>query len=215
MTSRHPRLNRKGNPVEIQVPNQPTELSAWQEASALATVTPGGTMPDQIHGVSVRSWQDAPDSTEGWLKLAEGWQFDEPPFEPRAGMRSASGAVIVESDRRVWVVSPTNQFWGYVNTFPKGTCDSIERAALHANALKEVFEESGLRVELTGFLADSIRTESVTRYYLARRLGGNPTEMGWESQAVHLVPMTELASFLNQDVDRALVQRLHVLLTPG
>ena len=215
MTSRHPRPNPYGNPVEIKAPSRPSELSAWADASRLATVTPGGSMPDQIHGVSVQSWQDAPDSIEGWLKLAEGWQFDEPPFEPRAGMRSASGAVIVESDRRVWVVSPTNQFWGYINTFPKGTCSRVEFAALHANALKEVFEESGLRVELTGFLADSIRTESVTRYYLARRLGGNPTEMGWESQAVHLVPMTELASFVNQDVDRALVQRLHVLLTPG
>lgn len=149
------------------------------------------------------------------MSLAEGWQFDEPPFNPRSYMRSASGAVIVELDGRVWVVSPTNQFWGYVNTFPKGTCRSIERGALHANALKEVFEESGLRVELTGFLADSKRSKSFTRYYLARRMGGNPADMGWESQAVHLVPLDELGSFVNQDVDRALVQRLHALLTPG
>ncbi len=172
-------------------------------------------MPDQLHGVPFASWQDAPASNEGWRSLTEGWHFDEPPFETPADMRSASGAIIVEPDRRVWVVSPTNQFWGYVNTFPKGTCESIERSALQANALKEVFEESGLRIELTGFLADSTRSKSVTRYYLARRLGGDPADMGWESQAVHLVPLDELASFVNRDVDQMLAHQLCTFLSGG
>lgn len=197
------------------MPSQPTALSAWEDSAQLATVIPDGQMPAGIHGVPFQSWQDAPGGSDGWTKLAAGSQFFEPTFVPRAGMRSASGAVIVEPDRRVWVVSPTNQFWGYVNTFPKGTCASSERAELRAKALKEVFEECGLRVELTGFLSYSIRTRSVTRYYLARRLDGNPADMGWESQAVHLVPLAELASFVNKDVDRVLVHKLQEVFSAG
>jgi len=36
------------------------------------------------------------------------------------------------------------------------------------------------------------RTQTYTRYYMARRIGGCPAEMGWESQAVHLVPAARL-----------------------
>jgi hypothetical protein len=52
------------------------------------------------------------------------------------------------------------------------------RLSSRANAIKECFEESGLQVELTGFLCDSVRSTSVTRYYTARRLGGSPADMG-------------------------------------
>jgi len=71
-----------------------------------------------------------------------------------------------------------------------------------------VFEESGLQVELTGFLCDSIRSTSVTRYYTARRLGGSPAEMGWESQAVHLVPMSMLAGFDLHPNDQSVIKAL-------
>ena len=69
--------------------------------------------------------------------------------------------VVVEDDGRVWVVSPSNAFGGYVNTFPKGKLDP--GMGLRANALKEGFEESGLQVVLTGFLCDSVRSTSVCR----------------------------------------------------
>lgn len=52
----------------------------------------------------------------------------------------------------------------------------------------EAFEESGLQVELAGFLCDSVRSTSVTRYCTAKRVGGHPGDMSWETQAVHLVP---------------------------
>ena len=67
---------------------------------------------------------------------------------------------------------------------------------MRANALKEAFEESGLQVELIDFLADAKRSTTKTRYYLARRIGGNPADMGWESQAVHLVPRASLKMLL-------------------
>jgi hypothetical protein len=49
---------------------------------------------------------------------------------------------------------------------------------------------------------------SYTRYYVARRLGGSPTEMCWESQAVSLVPFEHLTRHLNHTVDHAIVSAL-------
>lgn len=204
----HPRRNRKGGRVLIQTPSRPTQLASWRDQQQIATVVPDGPMPESLHGVPFQSWQDAPETEEIWKALAGKQVFEEPPFELPDGKRPASGAVIVEPDQRLWIVSPTNRYWGYVNTFPKGTSSSADTLSLRANALKEVFEESGLRVELTGFLTDSDRTKSFTRYYMARRVGGNPADMGWESQAVSLVPKSHWESSLNQAVDRAIVLHL-------
>lgn len=124
------------------------------------------------------------------------------------GMRPASGAVVVEADGRVWVVSPSNHHGEYINTFPKGKNEQSQALCLCANALKEVFEEAGLQVELTGFLCDSVRSTSVTRYYLARRLGGNPAHMCWETQAVHLVPIAQLAEFVSHPNDQSILSAL-------
>ena len=85
---------------------------------------------------------------------------------------------------------------------------NTEDEAFHDTAVREVFEESGLVVEVFGFLADSKRSRSFTRYYLARRLAGTPAEMGWESQAVSLVPLAQLTAILNQPVDHPIVAAL-------
>jgi hypothetical protein len=52
----------------------------------------------------------------------------------------------------------------------------------------------------------------VTRYYLARRVGGSPADMSWESQAVHLVPKAELSKFLNHAADADLLNALAAVL---
>ncbi len=79
---------------------------------------------------------------------------------------------------------------------------------MRGNALKEGFEESGLQLVLTGFLCDSLRSTSVTRYYLARRVGGHPSSMGWETQAVSLVPRVRLAEFVNHKNDQVILQAM-------
>jgi ADP-ribose pyrophosphatase YjhB (NUDIX family) len=165
-------------------------------------------MPASISGIAVAAWTDAPADVAGWEKLVAGIQFEEAPMKPVPGKKPASGAVVVEADGRVWVVSPSNQFGGYINTFPKGKVDT--GLSLRATAIKEAFEESGLLVELTGFLCDSIRSTSVTRYYSARRLGGSPADMGWESQAVHLVPMAMLAAFASHPNDQPVINALQI-----
>jgi ADP-ribose pyrophosphatase YjhB (NUDIX family) len=208
MKTFHPRQNETGQAVELKQPNQPSALVAWNNSNEIATATPNSSMPESLLGLNVASWTRAPTEAVGWEQLVTGISTDEPVMRLVTGKPPASGAVVIESDGRVWVVSPSNCFGGYTNTFPKGKLDSTDVLSLRANALKEVFEETGLQVELTGFLCDSERSTSLTRYYLARRVGGNPADMGWESQAVHLVPMSLLEKFTTHHNDQQILKML-------
>jgi 8-oxo-dGTP pyrophosphatase MutT (NUDIX family) len=186
----HPCLNDDGDPVVIRSPSTPTALASWHDPARLATVVPGGAMPDAVNGIPLASWTSVPDTPGGWAALADRSLLEEPPFVPPSGMSAAAGAVVVEDDGRVWLVAPSNRFGGYSATFPKGRADS--GATLHCTAIRETFEEAGLQVQLVAFLTDSRRTLTYTRYYIARRIGGTPSAMGWETQAVHLVPIAQL-----------------------
>ncbi len=208
MKTHHPRKDDKGRDVEIKHPNQPTSQESWSTSDQLATVIPDSQMPTKIAGLPIASWRTAPTAAAGWQQLVQDARFDEPPMLKVAGKEPASGAVVVEPDGRVWVVSPSNGHGGYTNTFPKGKLETSQGFSLRANALKEVFEESGLHVELMSFLCDSIRSTTVTRYYLAMRVGGSPADMCWESQSTHLVPMAQLARFVSHPNDEIVVRSL-------
>jgi len=212
MTTYHPRKDN-GKLVPLKHPQQPTSMDTWANPSAVATATPDSSVPAVINGIEAHPWLQAPKDSAGWEQLAQTMVFDEPPMKVVAGKGPASGAVVVEADGRVWVVSPINGFGGYANTFPKGKLDLKEGLTLRGNALKEVFEESGLQVCLTGFLCDSIRSTSTTRYYLARRIGGSPSAMGWESEAVHLIPAKRLPSFTTHVNDQPVVEAVLGLLS--
>lgn len=210
----HPRQNDQGKLVELKVPSQPTPMNCWTDPSKIATVIPGGEVPAELSGIEMRTCE-APSSLAGWQKLANlnAEKFIEPPMPQVHGRSTASGVVILEVDGRVWVISPSNAFGGYVNTFPKG---KIEKGlSIHGNALKESHEESGLHVALTGFLCDSVRSTSVTRYYTARRIAGHPGQMGWETQAVHLVPRAQLTQFVSHPNDLAVLKALEALENVG
>ena len=212
----HPCLNELGNPEPIHQPTVAGPLQAWHEADQLATAIPESPMPHQVNGIVIGRWSAAPRSTAAWEALAEAAQFAEPEFVLPAGTgKAAAGAVVVEADGRVWVVSPTNQFGGYRNTFAKGTREA--GMSLRATAIKEAYEEAGLQIELTAFLVDVDRTTSRCRFYLARRIGGDPAAMGWESQAVHLVPRAVLGSFVAHAKDAPVVRALwdHLDEPPG
>jgi len=203
----HPKPNEHGAPVALHAPTLPSAPSAWHDPLLVATVIPGGPMPPALNGIAFRPWVDAPREDAGWIALAAaGAAFDEPPFVPAPGKRVAAGVVILEPDGRVWIVHPSNAYGGYPATFPKGTLDPGMQ--LRAAAIREAWEESGLQVALTGHLADLTRSRSRTRYYLGRRLGGCPSDMGWESQAVSLVPRALLAAVLTNPNDAPLVAAL-------
>jgi ADP-ribose pyrophosphatase YjhB (NUDIX family) len=158
-----------------------------------------------IHGVAVDPLGLPQPDRADWEQRARAMDFEEPPFEAE-GKAPAAGAVVVEPDGRLWLVSPTNGFGHYTNTFPKGKAHGM---SLKATALKEVFEEAGLQVELFDHLIDVTKTTSRTRYYLARRIGGNPAAVTWEVQAVHLVPLEKAKEMLNQPVDHMVIDRMH------
>jgi len=159
-------------------------------------------MPASLNGIAL-----APAA----LTLADAEAVAEPPFVLPAGLKAAAGAVVVENDGRVWLVSPTNGFGGYSATFPKGRVDA--GGSLQHTAIREVYEESGLVVRLQAHLIDVRRTQTYTRYYVARRIGGCPSAMGWESQAVHLVPASRLEEIAVHPNDAAIIRALRAWMT--
>lgn len=201
----HPKLDQHQKPVRISNPHKPTPLGTWSDPTALATVVPEGFLPEGLNDVPFAPWNEAPTDDPGWQRLADSLAFEEPPFDPQ-GMKAAAGAVVVEPDGRVWVVAPSNAFGGYRATFPKGKTEGM---SLRATALKEVLEEAGLHVEPYAHLVDVPRSTSRTRYYLARRKGGTPAAMGWESQAVHLAPLPHLKELLHHPNDAPILEALH------
>jgi len=214
----HAKRGEKGQRVGLYDPHKPTPATQFHNPGVVTTVTPGDKLGDiTLNGLKLSGWKGAPTTEEDWATVPGQIKLDEKPLDlgpdvdPKTGKkayqkRPASGVIVEEADGRVWVISPTNKFGGYTNSFPKGGQD--DGLSLQANAIKECFEESGLQVEITGLLGDIERTTSIARYYRAKRVGGSPADMGWESQAVHLVPKDQLADFMDQKIDKDLVGML-------
>ena len=205
MSNTHPRNDDQGKPVVIKHPSTASAAQAWADPQGIAAAVPDSAMPETINDVPVSAWRGAPTDAVGWEALVADLTFTEPPMPSAPGKKQAAGVVTIEPDGRVWVVAPTNAFGGYRHTFPKGKLDGLSP---RASAIKEAFEESGLQVELTGYLCDSVRSTSVTRYYTARRIGGSPAAMGWESQVVMLVPISELRGITSHPNDAPILKAL-------
>ncbi|MCW2313997.1 NUDIX hydrolase [Rhodoferax antarcticus] len=201
----HRRKNDQGLPVRLIKPSWPTAPAAWGDGAALARVVPGGPLPGALNGLALAPWRDVPGNAPAWEALASTMPVDEPPFDAPQGFKKAAGVVVREPDGRLWVVAPSNAFGGYQATFPKGGMDG---KSARATALAEAFEETGLQVRLSGFLVDALRSTSYTRYFLAERVGGTPAAMGWESQAVMLVPLALLSQVLNSPRDLPIIEAL-------
>lgn len=209
----HPRTGEKGQKVMIHYPHQPTPEATWHMPGEVATCTPGSVLPAALHGVPFAPWKEAPKTREDWdYVTGQNDELEEPAMELQDKKVPASGVLVLEPDGRVWVISPTNGFGNTHATFPKGGREN--GLSLQANAIKEAYEETGLQVEIDSFLGDLVRSTSIARYYLARRVGGMPSAMGWESQAVHLVPAGKLVEFVDRADDKKLAGWL-TALQPG
>lgn len=206
MPVKHPHPDDAGNPVILQHPSVPTPVTAFDDPLQVATVVPAGMTPAALNGIPFASWREVPSGSAEWAAVSGQMDLDEPPFIAHPGTKAAAGVVILEQDGRVWLVAPSNEFGGYKATFPKGHVDSD--MSMQATAIKEAFEETGLQVEIVDFLGDFNRTLTTTRYFLARRVAGTPADMGWESQAVHLVPRAMLAAYLTNQYDLPLLKAL-------
>lgn len=192
----HPRESSEGLPVGIYHPSDPSSPDTWHDPLAVATFTPGGEVPPELNGVPFSPWSDHPVTDDEWADVHGQIELDEPEYEPNEAIGISSGVVIEEPDGRVWLINPTNSFGGYKGSFPKGGVE--DGLSMQANAIKEAFEETGLQVEITDLLGDFDRSTSRCRFYRARRIGGTPADMGWESQSVQLVPKDQLYAHLNR-----------------
>ncbi len=201
----HPQKNDKGEPVTVNYPTKASDPQTWNDPKSAATFVPGGKAPDALNGVALSSWK-APDTIEGWSKVSgQNPKIDaDYPFEHSPGKNVGAGVIIREPDGRLWITRPTNGFGGYEHTWPKGTVEG--GLSLQASAIKEAYEETGLKVKIVGVLGDFERTTSKARYYVAERVGGTPADMGWESQAMRLVPPSKLGKYLNRTVDKEIAE---------
>ena len=166
-------------------------------------------MPAELDGLPFTRGSDPPGSKAAWAQqVPADWR--EPAYQCLPGRKPVSGVVIRERDGQIWIVHPSNRFAGYDATFPKGGIDRGLTPA--ANAIKEAWEETGLRVQLLQFLFDVDRGagSSFARYYLARRSGGSPSDMGWESQAVSLCPPSMVMALLNNPRDHETARLLNL-----
>lgn len=196
----HPKRGEQGQEVIIKHPSHASGSATWGTPNQTAIFTPGGISPKLINGTRIYPWRDHPRSAAEWNQVRLLMPELQEPAIQKSSLPMASGVVMVDPDGRLWMVSPTNKIGGYETTFPKGNLDT-KGLTLQANAIKEVYEESGLKVRNTSYLGDFKRTTSITRLYLGERVGGDPTEMGWESQAVKLVPQDEWAANLQNPSD--------------
>ena len=163
----------------------------------------GSPTPPSLNGVKFEKFEH-PEHNDGWEFLAKvGPKFTEPamPALP-PGKTQSAGVIIKEPDGRVWVIHPTNAYGGYKGTFPKGGVEPGMTA--RGTAIKEAAEESGMHVQLTGYAGDAEGTTTMTRYYHARRIGGDPADHHWETEGVTLSPVDELHQHLNRSRDRNL-----------
>ena len=202
----HPKPNGKGQPVLITSPHSPGPEAYWHLADQIGTFLPEGPVPATLNGIPCATWREAPTSLEEWSRVpGQLPDLAEPPFDPQ-GKQPAAGLIIEESDGRIWIVCPTNRFAGCAASFPKGRAD--EGLSLQVTAIKETFEETGLQVAITGLVGDFPGVITQARYYRARRVGGTPADMGWESQAVLLVPKNQLVAVVNLPRDQELARML-------
>lgn len=145
------------------------------------------------HGASLLNFYSSQEKVE----------FEEPPF-PKVpkGFSKAAGIIVILPDDRVLLVKPTGGFYGYNYSFPKGRNDVGE--TLRETAIREVKEESGLYAKITGFLMDNLGTASMTRFYLGKIVGGDPSSCHWESCKVLFVPKNRLKELIGRNTTRAL-----------
>jgi ADP-ribose pyrophosphatase YjhB (NUDIX family) len=135
----------------------------------------GKPEPGTLHGVDFASaphhfWEHVKDKDIG----------EPAPTRPI----NRAGVMVQEPDGRIWIVRPTNEFGDRKHTLPGG---GVETGLTHQqNALKEVWEETGLQVEITGHLGDfrDSNNGNIGRLYIGKRVGGAPWDAKVESSII-------------------------------
>ena len=139
----------------------------------------------------------------------------------RATAISAGGIVIRSFDGIPHVVAGRRrrQRDGVSWTLPKGTPNPHE--TLEETALREVAEETGLRVRLMApldaieytFVQGRARIHKTVHYWLMEPVGGDLAAHDHEFDEVRWVALAEAPAILTFETERALVERAALVLT--
>lgn len=128
-------------------------------------------------GQSLNGVDFAPAPPKFWEKVADVDVKEPPPLRKVDRV----GVLIQEPDGRIWIVKPTNGYGNRTHTMPGG---GVEKGLTdQQNALKEVWEETGLQVEITGYAGDFKDSNNGNngRLYIGKRVGGAPWDAKVES----------------------------------
>lgn len=133
---------------------------------------------------------------------------------------SAGGIVVRYESGQPWLVvgSRRRERDGWTWTLPKGTPDAGE--SREQTALREVEEETGLEVRITGpldsieywFVQSGTRIRKTVHYFLMEPIGGDLTRHDHEFDEVRWIPFEQAATMLTFETERALVAMTAELL---
>ncbi len=102
---------------------------------------------------------------------------------------------------------------GFTWTLPKGTPDGDE--TIEETALREVAEETGLEVRITGpldaieywFVESGTRIHKTVHYFLMEPTGGDLARHDHEFDQVRWIPFDDARSILTFETERSLVAK--------
>lgn len=184
-------------PAPAPVSPPPPPPPAPTSPSLTGDVVQFGKTPQtglQINNIPLQS---APPSD--WNAIQDK-KIKAPKLPPLNGKTQSAGVLVVEDDGRVWVVEPSGHYGGYNHTFAKGRVDGT--STLQQTAMREAFEEMGIKVDIVDYLTDAEGSTTMTRYFVAKRTGGAPWDAHWETDNVKLATVDELKKLLNVKRDQ-------------
>jgi 8-oxo-dGTP pyrophosphatase MutT (NUDIX family) len=128
---------------------------------------------------------------------------------------SAGGIVVRYESDTPWLVvgSRRRERDGRTWTLPKGT--PIPGETREETAIREVEEETGLKVRISGpldsidytFVQSGTRIHKTVHYFLMDAIGGDLADHDHEFEQVRWIPFTDAPSVLTFETERALVSR--------
>ena len=132
----------------------------------------------------------------------------------RAATATSAGGIVVRHDEgrpQLVIGSRRRERDGWTWTLPKGTPKRGE--STEETALREVGEETGLEVRITGpldsieysFVQSGTRIHKTVHYFMMEPTGGELDRHDHEFDQVRWIDFTEAASVLTFETERALV----------